>query len=127
MPRVVPRTASSSDAAILTAVARNPFRPDRRRPSGRYRMPGEAPPPDASALPVAPAAPVYNLRLLGTVVLPDGSGLAALAGQMGESRIVKTGQSFEGFRVTAVGNGSATLRGNDTTLVLRTTSAGGTP
>ncbi|HEU4556782.1 MAG TPA: hypothetical protein VFS20_02995 [Longimicrobium sp.] len=125
MPRVVPRTAAHSDAAILAAVARDPFRADRRRPPGRYRPPGEAPPPAAAAIPVAPAAPVYNIRLLGTVVLPDGSGLAALAGQTGESRIVKTGQSFEGFRVTRVNNGSATLRGSDTTLVLRTPAAGG--
>lgn len=125
MPKVVPRTAARSDAAILAAVARDPFRPDRRRPSGRYRMPGEAPPPAAPAVPVAPPAMVYNIRLLGTVVLPDGSGLAALAGQTGESRIVKTGQSFEGFRVTRVNNGSATLRGNDTTIVLRTPAAGG--
>jgi hypothetical protein len=123
MPRVSPRAAARTDAAILAAVARDPFRPDRRRPSGRYRPPGEAPPPAAPA--AAPVAPAYNIRLLGTVVLPDGSGLAALAGQTGESKIVKTGQSFEGFRVTRVGNGSATLQGNGTTLALRT--AGGAP
>ncbi|HEU4456488.1 MAG TPA: hypothetical protein VFR81_25700 [Longimicrobium sp.] len=119
MPEVKPRAATRSDAAILAAVARDPFRPDRRRPAGRYRLPGEAPPP-APVVPVAPVATVYNIQLLGTVVLPDGSGLAALAGQTGESRIVKTGQSFEGFRVTRVTPGGATLRGSDTTLVLRT-------
>lgn len=119
MPRVTPRAAALSDDAILAAVARNPFRPDRRRPSGRYRMPGQAP-PAAPTMPAAPPAMAYNIRLLGTVVLPDGAGLAALAGQTGESRIVKTGQSFEGFRVTRVTHGGATLRGADTTLVLRT-------
>ncbi len=119
MPQVKPR-AAARDAAILAAVARNPFRPDRRRPSGRYRMPGEGSPPAALPMPVAPPAMVSNIRLLGTVVLPDGTGLAALAGQTGESRMVKTGQSFEGFRVTRVTHGGATLRGADTTLVLRT-------
>jgi hypothetical protein len=122
MPDVRPRAAAGSDAAVVAAVARDPFRADRRRPPGRYRLPGEA-----VAAPVAPPTeqpvPVWNLRLLGTVVLPDGRGLAAMAGQSGESRIVRTGETIDGFRLTRVTPGSVTLTGNDTTLVLR--SGGG--
>ncbi|HEU0054723.1 MAG TPA: hypothetical protein VFQ39_16165, partial [Longimicrobium sp.] len=95
-------------------------RADRKRPPGRYRMPGEPPPveaPPANAF--VPPPPPPALRLLGTVVLADGSGLAALAGQNGQSRVVRIGQSMDGFRLVRVTRGTATLRGNDTTLVLK--------
>ncbi|HEX5726141.1 MAG TPA: hypothetical protein VFX98_11785, partial [Longimicrobiaceae bacterium] len=109
-----------SDAAVLAAVARDPFRADRKRPPGRYRMPGEAVTLPETPAPVAmeAPAPVYLFRLLGTVVMPGG-GLAALAGQAGEGRVVRVGQEFEGFRLTRVGPATATLVGPDTTLVLQ--------
>lgn len=126
MPDVAAR-APASETQILRAVARDPFRPDRRRPPGRYRMPGTEPPPSAPSTdfgyspPVA--APVFTL--LGTVVLGDGRGMAALAGLGGESRIVRVGEEMDGFRVVRVGNGTATLTNGDTTLVLET--QGGAP
>jgi hypothetical protein len=123
MPVVKPRAAARTDAVVMAAVARDPFRADRRRPVGRYRLPGD---PILAAAPAPPAAPppqLINIRLVGTVVLPDG-GLAALAGQTGESRVVRVGQEFEGFRLTRVAHGTATLRGNDTTVVLK---QGGSP
>ncbi|HEX6745863.1 MAG TPA: hypothetical protein VF092_01010 [Longimicrobium sp.] len=121
MPEVrVPRR-DASDGVVLAAVARDPFRADRRRPPGRYRMPGEpAPAPvDAPQLPVTQPPPVYAYRLLGTVVLESG-GLAALAGPSGEGKIVRLGQQIDQFRLVRVTPGSATLAGSDTTLVLRT-------
>ena len=125
MPEVRPRAAAGSDAAILAAVAKDPFRPERNRPAGRYRMPGEAVPSAmAPPAPVAAPAPVWNLRLLGTVVLPGG-GLAAIAGQTGESRVVRVGQEIDGFRLVRVTPGKARLEGNDTTLTLE--MPGGTP
>jgi hypothetical protein len=123
MPEGRPRAAAGSDAAILAAVARDPFRPERTRAAGRYRMPGEAV-PSVPMAPVAPPAPVWNLRLLGTVVLPGG-GLAAIAGQTGESRVVRVGQEIDGFRLVRVTPGKARLEGNDTTLTLE--MPGGTP
>jgi hypothetical protein len=125
MPEVAPRAGGASDAAILAAVARDPFRPDRQRPPGRYRMPGEAPPEPPAPVMAPPPAPAVVFRLLGTVVLPDGSGLAALAGPTGESRVLRVGQSMDNFRLTRVTPGSATLAGEDTTLVLKTEPAGG--
>lgn len=128
MPEIAARPGDASGVLVLAAVARDPFRPDRRRPPGRYRLPGEAMP--APAMPTY-TAPVYTapertwtFRALGTVILPDGSGLAAVAGQSGEGRVLKVGQSIEGFRVVRVAPGVVTLEGNDTTLVLRTPEGG---
>jgi hypothetical protein len=118
MPVIPAARRASSDDVVLAAVARDPFRADRKRPPGRYRLPGEAPPPEP-ATPMAPPAPTYDYRLLGTVVLPDGGGLAALGGPSAAGRVMKVGQSIDGFRLTRVTPGSATLTGHDTTLVLR--------
>lgn len=126
MPDVAARPEGASDAQILSAVARDPFRPDRRRPPGRYRLPGEALPTEPQRTydyTPPPAAPV--MRLVGTVVLADGRGLAALAGEGGESRVVRVGEEMGGFRVLRVTSGTATLTDGDTTIVLRT--EGGTP
>src|SRR6185436_16139998 len=99
----VPRR-DASDGVVLAAVARDPFRADRKRPPGRYRLPGEPAPPSApAAMPMGtPAPPVYSYRLLGTVVLADGGGLAALAGPTGEGKVVRTGQSIDQFRLVRV-------------------------
>jgi len=121
MPAVRPAPREASDRDVLAAVERDPFRADRRRPAGRYRMPGEpAPEVVAAATPAgAPPAPVYVFRLLGTVVLADGGGLAAIAGPSGEGKVVRLGQQIDQFRLVRVTPGSATLTGSDTTLVLR--------
>lgn len=128
MPQVAARRGDPSGVLVLAAVARDPFRPDRRRPPGRFRLPGEAMPAPAMPTYRAPVytapARTYAFRALGTVILPDGSGLAAVAGQSGEGRVLKVGQSIEGFRVVRVAPGVVTLEGNDTTLVLRTPEGG---
>ncbi|MFL5540134.1 MAG: hypothetical protein ACJ8J0_14185 [Longimicrobiaceae bacterium] len=122
MPAVRAPRRYAGDGVVLAAVARDPFRADRKRPPGRYRMPGEPDPAAvaAAAADVAPVWPVYAYRLLGTVVLGDGGGLAALAGPTGEGKILRLGQQIDQFRLVRVTPGSATLAGHDTTLVLRT-------
>jgi hypothetical protein len=128
MPEVQPADAARDDAAVLVAVARDPFRPDRRHAPGRYRLPGEVAvaAPLASAPAYAPPTPPAALRALGTIVLPDGRGLAAVAGASGRGRVLRVGQTIDGFQLVRVAPGEVTLRGADTTLVLRT-PAGGTP
>jgi hypothetical protein len=129
MPDVQARTPAASDAQILRAVSRDPFRPDRRRPPGRYRMPGAEPviddTPTFDYTFTPPAAAVPRLTLTGTVVLANGTGLAAVAGPGGESRLMRAGDEMDGFRVVRVTNGSVTLSNGDTTLVLKT--QGGAP
>lgn len=127
MPSIARAPGDDGGVRVLAAVARDPFRPDRRRPPGRYRLPGEALP----AVEPAYTPPVYTapartfaFRALGTVIMPDGTGLAAVAGQGGEGRVLRVGQSIEGFRVTRVAPGVVTLQGPDTTLVLRTPEGG---
>lgn len=127
MPQVASPPGDESGVLVLAAVARDPFRPDRRRPPGRYRLPGEEMPAAMpSYTPPVYTAPerTYAFRALGTVILPDGSGLAAVAGQSGEGRVMRVGQSIEGFRVVRVAPGVVTLEGADTTLVLRTPEGG---
>jgi hypothetical protein len=62
------------------------------------------------------------LRLMGTVVLPNG-GVAVVAGAEGEGRILRVGQEMAGYKLVRVGPGTATMRGEDTTVVLRTAGA----
>ncbi|HSU15694.1 hypothetical protein [Longimicrobium sp.] len=119
MPEVRVARRDASDRVVLTAVERDPFRADRRRPPGRYRMPGEpAPAPVATPAVAAAPPPVYVYRLLGTVVTESG-GLAAIAGPSGEGKVVRLGQPIDQFRLVKVTPGSATLAGHDTTLVLK--------
>jgi len=125
MPALPAARRYGGDEVVLAAVARDPFRADRRRPPGRYRLPGEAPAMDAQAVAAAaPPPPTYVYRLMGTVVLADGGGLAALSGPTGEGKVVRVGQQIDGFRLARVTPGSATLSGHDTTLVLH---SGATP
>ncbi len=97
-------------------MARDPFRPDRRRPPARYRLPGErSRAATGHALPSAFA----RMRLLGTAVLPQGGGLAAVELPGRRQRVLRTGQELEGFRLQRVGRGLAVFAGPDTTIVLR--------
>lgn len=127
MPQISPPRHDDAGVRVLAAVARDPFRPDRRRPPGRYRLPGEAMPmaaPTYTAPVYTPQPRSYPFRALGTVILPDGAGLAAVAGQNGQGRVLRVGQSIDGFRVIRIAPGVVTLEGADTTLVLRTPEGG---
>jgi hypothetical protein len=110
-------------AALVAAVGRNPFRPERVAALGRYRMPGESPAEWPSAYASAATRPSADrtpfVELQGVVTLARGEGLAALSVPGGATRVVRVGQTFEGFRLTRVSAGSVTMVGSDTTLTLR--------
>lgn len=133
-----PRTSRARDAAaldrlVLETVARNPFRPERSRGAGRFRLPGSealAAPVGAAASPAVqqlpppppPRPPVPQLRLVGTAVLGGGRGLAAIEVPGAPPRVVNVGESISGFRLESVTSTEARLRGADTTLVIRSSS-----
>lgn len=101
--------------AVLTAVARDPFRPDRRRAPERYRLPGEA----LAVGRAAPRAPTPAVRLVGTASFGDGGGFAALALQGRTPLLVPVGDTLAGLRLVRVDTGSAMLEGADTVLLLQ--------
>lgn len=111
------RTSSLANAAgaVLAAVARDPFRPDRRRAPERYRLPGEA----MAVAHAAPRTPMPGVRLLGTASFGDGGGFAALAIQGRAPLLVPVGDTLAGLRLVRVDTGSAMLEGADTVLVLQ--------
>lgn len=113
MPGVPPRGTGIADSLILVALTKDPFRPDRQRPSERYRMPGERDPSAA-----APSA-LGSLRLLGTAALPRGAGVAAFQAPGQPPRVVRVGQSVQGFKLKKVDRGIAVLQGPDSSIVLR--------
>jgi len=120
MPRIAQR-GGGSDAAVLAAVSRDPFRADRRRSPPRLTVGTPIQAPEAAYVPPAGPSPAASFRLLGTVMIPGG-GLAVVSGVDGQGRVLRVGQSLAGYRLVRVGPGTATLTGADTTVVLRTTA-----
>lgn len=106
------RRAGIDPQELLAAVARDPFHPERRRPAGRYRLPGSRSPSPVSR------RPSPTVRLHGLAAGPKRTGLAAV--QIGGSpvRILRLGESHLGFELTDVRPDGAVLSGTDTTLVL---------
>lgn len=112
----VPRTAGSGDGIrvasvprrvdqplepILAAVEKDPFRPERNRPERRFRMPGDAAPPRA-----APARPAASVRLVGTLLSPDG-GIAMCQVGAQAPKLVRVGETIEGLTLKTVESGQA--------------------
>ena len=103
-----------SGLAVLAAIARAPFRPDRNPPSIRYELPSDR---RAPAMPVPPN-PFLRARLVGTV-LQSGGGLAMLDLPGRGSRVVSVGGSIDGFRLLRVERGAADFQGPDTLVTFR--------
>ncbi|HEX7088502.1 MAG TPA: hypothetical protein VF192_00105 [Longimicrobiales bacterium] len=108
------RDVERATRAVLAAVARDPFRPDRRRAPDRYRLPGEA----LAVEPVARRAPLPPLRLVGTASFGDGRGFAALMVQGRTPLLVPVGDTLGGLRLLRVDTGSAVLEAADTVVLL---------
>jgi hypothetical protein len=116
VPDVPARGEANGDVAIEAAVNVDPFHPARTRPGTRYVPGGLA--AATPRQPVAARAPVPMLRLLGIVSRPNG-GLAAISANGRAARVVRVGETIEGFKLTRVQPGAATLTSPDTTLVVR--------
>jgi hypothetical protein len=115
---------------LMEAAERNPFHPERRRATARYRLPGE-PVPHAATEHVPhppPDAHVHGapLRLLGTGSRTDGQGFAVVERLGGPSRLVRVGETFEGYRLRSVARRSARLVGPDGSMLEINVSTDGT-
>lgn len=121
VPRVIPRGDYPSEY-LLRALEANPFHPERRRPTRRFRLPGEveaASAAPAGSLPPSPPDPVAAFRLSGTMLLPDGRAYALLQWGGEPARLVRTGERVGEHTLATVEAGRAVLvssRGGRTVL-----------
>lgn len=75
---------------VLTAVSKDPFHPERRRPGMRFQLPLDL--AAASLRRETSQATEADLRLVGTAVAADGGGFVMCAWQGGNPRIVRIGE-----------------------------------
>lgn len=105
-------TAPGKPAVVASAVAANPFRPDRRPAPEPFRMPGEGVIATAAGQ-TLPGAIV----LIGTAVLPNGGGFAMCQRGGEPPRLVRVGERFGGFTLRSVAQGRAVFRGESGEVV----------
>lgn len=112
-------TQRAAGAPVGEVVNVDPFRANRRRPPLRYAPPG--------AVRLAPAAaPATSVALAGTVVYPDGGGLALVrVGGRAGAVMVRVGETVEGLTLKSVAREEAVFASRDgRTVVLRVPKAG---
>jgi hypothetical protein len=90
---------------VLSAVAKDPFHPERRRPGARFRLPART--VAVSARRQGPPAMEGTLRLVGTAVGADGGGFAMCAWQGATPRIVRVGEQIGEWTLQRVSPGAA--------------------
>jgi hypothetical protein len=102
--------ADASVQALNEAVDVDPFRPDRRRPAERFRLPEDRAAEAASAMEPADREP---LLLIGTVVMPAGRSFAMcqLPGQA--PRLVRVGETVGDLTLRFVEQGRAVFATSD--------------
>lgn len=98
--------ASARDV-VRRAVARDPFRPERRPSDTRFRMPGDA---VAGEKPSPPSEQDAALKLIGTAVMGAGKGFAMCQSGAQPPRVVRIGESFAGYTLSAIDRGRAVFR-----------------
>ena len=97
---------------VLTAVAEDPFHPERRVPDRRFSV------DEGPVVGMAPA-PAGSLRLTGTALLPSGAfALVALGAE--SPRIVRVGERVGPYRLVAIRKGEAEfdMGGENVTLTV---------
>jgi hypothetical protein len=104
---VGPIFAGVSAAVIAEAIDSDPFRPERRRPEVRFRLPGEQAPPTVTQAGSASAA---QLRLIGTVVSPEGGGFAMCQFGAEAPKVVRVGERIGPYALVDVHQGRARFR-----------------
>jgi hypothetical protein len=102
----VPRpTAGSSSARLANAVQAAPFRPQRKAPTQRFRLPGDS----AVALKEPSLEPGADFRLIGTAIMAEGRGFAMCQLGAEPPRLVRIGDRIGEMTLRRVGQGRATF------------------
>jgi hypothetical protein len=99
---VAPRRGYPADVVVAAALE-DPFRP--------ASVPPPAPAAPAEAVPASSPAPVAPVRLVGTMVFPDGRAAAVCQVGSEPARIVRVGEAIGGYTVARVEPGRALLTG----------------
>jgi len=97
-------------ARLARAVGKDPFHPERRRPTLRFRFPGEG--SAASATVDAPSS--GSLKLIGTAIMPEGKGFAMCQVGAEPPKLVRIGERV----------GQLTLKGIEPGRAVFLTAAG---
>ncbi|HEY6158234.1 MAG TPA: hypothetical protein VIV88_12315 [Gemmatimonadales bacterium] len=107
---------------LLTALGKDPFHPERRRPNRRFQLPSDL----ATRVARRPDdQPASSLRLIGTAVTGDaGSGFAMCAWQGGTPRIVRVGEQVSGWTLVKVTPGAADFATPGGRVTVRVPKAG---
>ena len=91
-----------AEDVVGEAAEKAPFDPDRRAPSGRYRLPEEfvveEPPP-----PPPPPPPAPEFRVLG-IIGGAGGGVAVIEVDGEPPRVVSLGEDVLGYNLASIGN-----------------------
>jgi hypothetical protein len=90
-------------AQLAAAVGKDPFHPERRRPSLRFRFPGEGSPAAAAA--AAPAAAAF--KLIGTATMAEGRSFAMCQWGTEPPKLVRIGESVGDLTLKKVEPGRA--------------------
>lgn len=116
-----PRESRSSltDADLTRVVAADPFSPDRSAPDVKYRI-GRAPSGPEMTAPIP-----MLVRLLGTVVSPDGQSFAMCQLGTDAPRSVHVGQTVGTLKLQSVSQGSAVFTDATGTRVTLRVPTGG--
>ena len=99
--------ASVRNAGEVASVLRtDPFHPERRPPTVRFRFPGEG-------LPTTNVAPVAALRLIGVALIQDGRNFALVQAGGDAPRLVRVGEQVGGYTLRRVERDRAVFAGPD--------------
>jgi len=111
---------STSSRQMASAVDRDLFRPDRRRPTHRFRLPGEQTESEGQSIAGGGA-----LKLIGTAVFPEGGGFAMCRLGTGSPKLVRIGERLGQYTLHHVAKGKAVFRtSSGTTMEVAVPKAG---
>lgn len=114
LPQQAGARNAKGDSLVGVTVMHDPFRPERRPPPSRFRMPGEPAEPTGSA---HVDAGDVRLRLVGTAVSLGGRDFAVCQAGADPPKLVHVGQELNGFTLLRVNKERAVFRDSSGTTI----------